>query len=222
MGVPIMILGESGTGKSASMRNLSPGNVGIFNVSGKPLPFRNPQMAARCKNSDNMLEIRNNITTAASPILIIDDAQYLMANEYMRKANVTGFQKFTDIQKAFWDIVQTVITLPDEKTVYFLMHIDRDSNGYEKAKTIGKLLDEKITLEGMFSIVLKTVVQNGDYLFSTRNSGQDTVKTPLDMFADALIPNDLAAVDKVIREYYGMALEAKKKTTEKPQEKATA
>lgn len=93
---------------------------------------------------------------------------------------------------------------PDDRIVYFLGHSDMDANGNEKFKTIGKMLDEKVTLEGMFTIVLKTVVTDGKYQFSTRNSGQDTVKTPLGMFNDVLIDNDLAMVDKTIREYYGI------------------
>ena len=102
----------------------------------------------------------------------------------------------------YYTLVKTAAALPDDKIVYFMGHSDIDNNGNEKFKTIGKLLDEKITLEGMFTIVLKTVVTDGKYQFSTRNSGQDTVKTPMGMFSEPLIENDLAAVDKAIREYY--------------------
>ena len=200
-----MVLGESGSGKSASMRSLNPKDVGIFNVGGKPLPFKNVEMTKRCVNTDSMSKILELLPKVESNILVIDDAQYLMANQYMRMANVNGFQKFTDIQKAFWDIVQMVNQqLPPEKVVYFFMHIERDQNGHEKAKTIGKMLDEKITLEGMFTVVLKTCVQDGNYMFSTQNNGQDTVKTPIGMFADTMIPNDLLLVDTTIREYYGL------------------
>jgi hypothetical protein len=200
-----MVLGESGTGKSASMRTLNPKDVGIFNVGGKPLPFKNAEMAKRCVNTDSMSKILELLPKVESNILVIDDAQYLMANQFMRMANVNGFQKFTDIQKAFWDIVQMVNQqLPPEKIVYFFMHVERDANGHEKAKTIGKMLDEKITLEGMFTVVLKTCVQDGKYTFSTQNSGQDTVKTPIGMFSEAMIPNDLLFVDTTIRAYYGL------------------
>ena len=97
--------------------------------------------------------------------------------------------------------------LPDDVVVYFFGHSERDGDGGEKFKTIGKLLDEKVCVEGYFTIVLKTVVQDGRYLFSTRNDGMDTVKTPLGMFNDALIENDLAAVDKTIREYYNIPVQ---------------
>lgn len=128
-----------------------------------------------------------------------------MANEYMRQAKVTGFQKFTEIAQNFWALVHMVIKeLPDDVIVYFLGHVDRDQNGNEKFKTIGKLLDEKITVEGMFTVVLKTSVQDGRYLFSTRNSGSDTVKTPIGLFEDTYIDNDLKAVDTAIRGYYNL------------------
>ncbi|MGN0800219.1 MAG: ATP-binding protein [Christensenellales bacterium] len=200
MGVPVLILGESGSGKSASMRNFKPGEVGIINVSGKPLPFRNQ---LKTVNTDNYEDIVKTIIAAKAKALVIDDAQYLMANEFMRTAKVTGYQKFTDLALNFWKLIQVVINnLPPDKIVYFLAHVERDANGNEKMKTIGKLLDEKITIEGLFTIVLKTVVQDRHYQFATQTNGQDTVKTPMGMFSDLLIENDLKMVDSTIREYY--------------------
>lgn len=203
MGVPVLILGESGSGKSASMRNFKPGDVGIINVSGKPLPFRNN---LKTVNTDNYEDIVKTIIAAKAKALVIDDAQYLMANEFMRTAKVTGYQKFTDLALNFWKLIQVVINnLPPDKIVYFLAHVERDANGNEKMKTIGKLLDEKITIEGLFTIVLKTVVQDRHYQFATQTNGQDTVKTPMGMFDDLLIENDLKMVDSTIREYYGIS-----------------
>ena len=204
MGVPVLILGESGSGKSASMRNFKPGEIGIINVSGKPLPFRNQ---LKTVNTDNYEAIVKNIIIAAkAKALVIDDAQYLMANEFMRTAKVTGYQKFTNLALNFWNLIQVVINnLPPDKIVYFLAHVERDANGNEKMKTIGKLLDEKITIEGLFTIVLKTVVQDRHYQFATQTNGQDTVKTPMGMFDDLLIENDLKMVDSTIREYYGIS-----------------
>lgn len=203
MGVPVLILGESGSGKSASMRNFKPGEVGIINVSGKPLPFRNN---LKTVNTDNYEDIVKTIIAAKAKALVIDDAQYLMANEFMRTAKVTGYQKFTDLALNFWKLIQVVINnLPPDKIVYFLAHVERDANGNEKMKTIGKLLDEKITIEGLFTIVLKTVVQDRHYQFATQTNGQDTVKTPMGMFSDLLIENDLKMVDSTIREYYGIS-----------------
>ena len=203
MGVPVLILGESGSGKSASMRNFKPGEIGIINVSGKPLPFRNQ---LKTVNTDNYEDIVKTIIAAKAKALVIDDAQYLMANEFMRTAKVTGYQKFTDLALNFWKLIQVVINnLPLDKIVYFMAHVERDANGNEKMKTIGKLLDEKITIEGLFTIVLKTVVQDRHYQFATQTSGQDTVKTPMGMFDDLLIENDLKMVDSTIREYYGIS-----------------
>lgn len=197
-----MILGESGTGKSASLRNFQPDEIGVINVCGKPLPFRSQ---IKTFNSDNYMQIEKALKANEKRSAVIDDCQYLMANEFMRNAKVTGYQKFTDIAQNFWTLVQVVIReLPEDMIVYFLGHIDRDQNGNEKFKTIGKMLDEKITVEGMFTVVLKTSVQDGRYLFSTRNSGADTVKTPIGMFDEPYIDNDLKMVDTAIREYYNI------------------
>lgn len=202
MGIPVMVLGESGTGKSASLRNFTPEEIGVVNVCGKPLPFRSHIDTFK---SDDYMKIDKALRASDKKVLVIDDCQYLMANAYMRQARVTGYQKFTEIAQDFWALVQMVIhELPEDTVVYFLGHIERDQNGNEKFKTIGKLLDEKITVEGMFTVVLKTSVQDGRYLFATRNSGSDTVKTPIGMFDEPYIDNDLKAVDAAIRDYYNL------------------
>jgi hypothetical protein len=199
MAIIVMVYGQSGTGKSTSLRNFKPEDVCIVNVSGKPLPFKNKH---KTFNTDDYMSIETAIKKAPAKSIVIDDATYLMTGEYMRTAKVTGYQKFTDLALNYYTLVKIAAALSDDKIVYFMGHSDIDNNGNEKFKTIGKLLDEKITLEGMFTIVLKTVVTDGKYQFSTRNSGQDTVKTPMGMFSEPLIENDLAAVDKAIREYY--------------------
>ena len=201
MAIIVMVYGQSGTGKSTSLRNFKPEDVCIVNVSGKPLPFKNKH---KTFNTDDYMAIDAAIKKAPAKSIVIDDATYLMTGEYMRTAKVTGYQKFTDMALNYYTLVKAASALPEDKIVYFMGHSDTDANGNEKFKTIGKMLDEKVTLEGMFTIVLKTVVTDGKYQFSTRNSGQDTVKTPLGMFNDVLIDNDLAMVDKTIREYYGI------------------
>jgi hypothetical protein len=125
-----------------------------------------------------------------------------MANEFMRRATERGYDKFTEIAQSFWELIQSIVALPSETIVYVMAHVERDQNGNEKIKTIGKMLDEKITVEGMFTIVLKTYVKDGKYGFLTQNSGHDTVKTPMGMFASMEIDNDLNAVDLEIRDYY--------------------
>ena len=201
MAIIVMVYGQSGTGKSTSLRNFKPEDVCIVNVSGKPLPFKNKH---KTFNTDDYMAIDAAIKKAPAKSIVIDDATYLMTGEYMRTAKVTGYQKYTDMALNYYTLVKAAAALPSDKIVYFMGHSDTDANGNEKFKTIGKMLDEKVTLEGMFTIVLKTVVTDGKYQFSTRNSGQDTVKTPLGMFNDVLIDNDLAMVDKTIREYYGI------------------
>ena len=201
MAIIVMVYGQSGTGKSTSLRNFKPEDVCIVNVSGKPLPFKNKH---KTFNTDDYMAVDAAIKKAPAKSIVIDDATYLMTGEYMRTAKVTGYQKYTDMALNYYTLVKAASALPADKIVYFMGHSDTDANGNEKFKTIGKMLDEKVTLEGMFTIVLKTVVTDGKYQFSTRNSGQDTVKTPMMMFSEPLIDNDLAMVDRTIRDYYGI------------------
>ena len=191
----------SGTGKSTSLRNFQRNDVAIVNVSGKPLPFRNN---LKTYNSDNYQKIEMAIKAAPQKSIVIDDATYLMVGEFMRTAKQTGYQKYTDIACSFNNLLDFAAHLPDDKIVYFMGHIDQSDDGREHFKTIGKMLDNYVTVEGKFTVVLKTVVQDNHYYFSTHNSGSDTVKSPLGMFEENLIDNDLAVVDKVIREYWQM------------------
>lgn len=203
MGLGVLIIGESGTGKSASLRNFSPEEYALVNVASKPMPFKVNGIIDQLK-SDNPVEIRRFMVGTKKKAIIIDDAQYIMANEFMRRAKEKGFDKFTEIGTNMWNVIRQVESLEDDKVVYFMMHIERDNNNNEKAKTIGHLLDEKITLEGMFAIVLKTVVSDRRYFFSTQNSGSDTVKSPMGLFSTTLIDNDLKMVDDSIRNYYNL------------------
>jgi hypothetical protein len=154
------------------------------------------------------IEDANKIITllnkAEADVIVIDDFQYLLVNQFMKRAMEKGYDKFTEMAKGYYDVIDAVRKMPPQKRVYFLSHSERDNFGNVKAKTIGKLLDEKVTVEGLFTIVLKTVVTENNYLFQTRNSGQDTVKSPMDMFVEDFIPNDLAEVDKAICEYYNI------------------
>jgi len=197
MGIPVLIMGESGTGKSTSLRNLT--GAGIINVYGKPLPFKSNLKTA---SMDDCQKIIDTMKKAKTDVIVIDDFQGLLVTQFMGRAKENGYQKFTDMALGYYSVIRAVQSLPPEKRVYFLSHIERDQNGNEKVKTIGKLLDEKVTVEGLFTIVLKTLVMDNKYFFQTHNSGSDTVKSPLDMFKDDLIPNDLAYVDKVICDYY--------------------
>lgn len=200
MGIGVLVLGESGTGKSTSLRNFEPNEVGVINVSGKPLPFRKKLPTV---NTDDYGKIKSILANSKAKSIVIDDATYLMVNAYMRQADVKGYDKFTTMAQNYWSLVYFVEKeLPDDTIVYFMSHIERDQNGNEKAKTVGKMIDSAVTFEGMFAIVLKTKVADGKYYFTTHNSGFDTVKSPMGMFEDDEIPNDLKLVDSTIRDYY--------------------
>lgn len=203
MGIPVLILGESGTGKSASLRNFTSEELSLVNVDAKPLPFQ--AKFQKVLNIDNAVQIQNALTKTKSKVIAIDDAQYIMANEFMRRTKERGFEKFSEIGCNFWNLIESVKRLPIDTIVYFLMHVEETSSGTIKAKTIGKMIDEKITLEGKFTIVLRTQVEDGRYSFRTQNNGYDTVKSPMGMF-DCVIDNDLKAVDTRIREYYGLGV----------------
>ena len=200
MGIPVLILGESGTGKTTSLRNFQEGEVALVNVVGKPLPFRgNMETLSKTTDADKILKFMKN-TSAKS--IVIDDCQYIMSFQYMRRIKENGWEKFNDLQSDFFSLIDAVPSLPDDVIVYFLSHLETKDDGRQKIKTIGKLLDEKITIEGMFTTVLKTHVSDGKYYFLTQNSGLDTVKSPLGMFSDFAIDNDLKYVDEKIRNYY--------------------
>lgn len=208
MAIPVLILGESGAGKSASLRNLNPADNILIQPINKPLPFRTEWLAAGSKTvvrSDHSGQICDFIQRAARAgkrSVIIDDFQYIMANEFMRRSNETGFGKFTDIGRHAWDVVNCAAQVPGNMRVYFLSHVEADQNGRTKIKTIGRMLDEKITLEGMFTIVLGAQVVDGRHMFTTKNNGMDTVKAPMGMFETAEIDNDLKLVDDTICNYY--------------------
>lgn len=205
MGVLVYVLGRTGTGKSYSMRNFPKDKLAVINVQGKILPFRGGASIEQTSTDDStqiltaLDEYANNYKS-----IVVDDYQYLMSNEFMRRAFERGYDKFTEIAAHAWNIADKVRSLPTDTIVYIMCHTDTDSEGVERLKTIGKLLDEKIYLEGMSTIVLKTVASDGKYCFVTQNNGKDTVKSPADMFPAYAIDNDLYYVDQKIREYYGL------------------
>lgn len=203
MGIPVLILGESGSGKSASLRNFSPDEVVIYNVAGKPLPFRNGKKMMLADNP-TYAQIFGSLAKNKVKRYVIDDSQYLLCFELFDRSGENGYTKFTEMAKHFYDLIQTVIRkLPSDTIVYFLHHTEQVGDKY-KAKTIGRMLDEKLTVEGLFSIVLMAKNIDGKHFFLTQSDGSDTVKTPMEMFPEAEIDNDLKLVDKTIREYYGI------------------
>lgn len=210
MGIPVLILGESGSGKSASLRNFDPEKVGIFNVAGKPLPFRKKMnVVSSIKGNDGYRrvdydDITKILARGKVKTYVIDDSQYLMAFEELDRAKETGYNKFTEMALNFSGLVRYIINfLPPDVIVYFLHHVETSDTGKIKAKTVGKMIDSKLTLEGLFSIVLLCEASNDGHHFVTQSDGYTTAKSPMEMF-DKEIDNDLAMVDATIREYWNL------------------
>lgn len=198
MGIPVLILGESGSGKSTSMRNFEPDEVGIFNVASKPLPFRKKMKKVDGASYGLIL------TALKAPKLktyVIDDSQYLLCFEMFAKAKETGYNKFTDMALNFYNLIQFIIRqTPPDVIVYFLHHTETDGDKV-RAKTVGKMLNEKLTVEGLFSIVLLCQTDGVSHSFVTQSDGSSTAKSPMEMFP-LTIDNDLKLVDGEIRKYY--------------------
>ncbi len=201
MGVPVLIIGESGSGKSTSMRNFDENEVIVFNVAGKLLPFRGKLNLVQNANYQSIGKV---LKAAEKKIYVIDDSQYLLAFELFNRVKETGYGKFTDIAVRFRNMIDYIIkSLPQDVIVYFLHHAEETESGKIKAKTIGKMLDNQLTVEGLFSIVLFCRTDGTRHVFETQSDGHTTAKSPMDMF-EREIDNDLKAVDTAIREYYGM------------------
>lgn len=200
MGVAVLILGDSGSGKSTSLRNFEEGEVGIFNVMGKPLPFRKKLTKADHANYGTIQQVlkANNLRA-----YVIDDAGYLMSLENFRRAKETGYGKFTDMACNFEHVIEWATQTDADTIVYIMMHYDRDSDGHMKPKTIGKMLEEKFCIEGACPIVIQSTIQDGKHVFVTRGDGLNGAKAPMDMLPDVM-DNDLKQVDTLIREYWDM------------------
>lgn len=199
MGIPVLILGESGSGKSTSLRNFGTDEVLIFNVAGKPLPFR--KKLNRVNNATYPV-IAAHLKEKKYKKYVIDDSQYLLSFELFKRSKEKGYEKFTDIAVDFRNMIDYIVRgLPDDIIVYLLHHCSTTNEGKVKAKTVGKMLDDQLTVEGLFSIVLMSQADNGKYKFITQSDGTTTCKSPMDMFP-LEIDNDLKMVDKTIREYY--------------------
>ena len=197
--VPVLLIGQSGSGKSTSLRNFKGDEVAVVNVLGKPLPFKSDIKAGKC---DDYATILKAIANTPKKTIVIDDANYLITNEFMNKSSVKGFDKYNEMGNNFFNLINGIKNIKGGKTVYLIMHEDTDENGYVKPKTIGKLLDDKVNIQGMFTICIRSMFDNGNYIFRLKTNGQDCVKTPFGMFESESMENDLKAFDEVVREYY--------------------
>lgn len=213
----VLVIGQSGSGKSTSLRNLDPKTTFIINVLDKPLPFKafkkNYQVFTKKNQSGNYystndwaqvikcIEMVSNerpeITT-----LVIDDWQYILAYEFMRRVSEKGFDKFSELANHGWATINACLGTRPTLTNFILAHSDVDATGRSKCKTIGKLLDEKITIEGLFTTVLHSRVIDGNYKFQTQCDDQFLAKSPIDMFEEQFIPNDLVAVKHAVENYF--------------------
>ena len=235
MALPVLIIGKSGSGKTYSLKNFKPDEIGVISVEKGRLPFRSEIKVAKVPKNYEASAVKNIVESlggkydggglasyaqlaaakyawicqviakSKTKSIAIDDSQYLLANELFDRSKEKGYEKFTDLAVNFRNLIHFVNELEeDDKIVYFLHHTESGTDGREKAKTIGKMLDEKLTVEGCFDIVIYCE----DHKFFTQSNGQSTAKTPEDMF-ELEIPNDLKAVDEAIREYYNMKGETK-------------
>jgi ABC-type oligopeptide transport system ATPase subunit len=208
----VLVIGQSGSGKSTSLRNLNPESTFIISVLDKPLPFKGYQKRYNAENknfyrSDDykviinyvkaINERRPDITT-----LVIDDAHFLMANEFMARACERGFDKFSEIAQHMWEVMCAITSTRSNLTCFVLSHNEIDNAGISKPKTVGKLLDDKITLEAMVTVCLHTQVKDGEYKFLTQNDGSHVCKSPIDMFDEEFIDNDLQLVKEKIESYF--------------------
>lgn len=219
MGIPVLILGESGSGKSTSLRNFEPHEVGIFNVASKPLPFRKHLPKLDGANYDSIIRTLQRPTRKA---YVIDDSQALMAFSLFERAKETGYGKFTEIAVSFYSLLQFIIQkTPADCIVYLLHHTETNDTGKIKAKTVGKMLDNQLTIEGLFSIVLLCRTDGQRHWFETQSDGFTTAKSPMDMFPRE-IDNDLKAVDAAIRDYWGLNAEAVQEQEQPTEEKEVA
>lgn len=216
MAIPVLVLGRSGSGKTYSIKNFAPDEVGVISIEKGRLPFRSEIKTIKVPKFDDGAEqktfaqahrakyawIMSAVERSKAKSIVIDDTQYLMVNEFFDRAYERGYDKFSEIAKNFRDLIHGINDIKDdEKIVYFLHHSELDADGREKTKTIGKMLDDKLTIEGCFDIVLFCQ----DHKFFTQANGQSVAKSPEDMF-ELEVPNDLKAVDVAIREYYGMGV----------------
>lgn len=211
MGIPVLIYGKSGCGKSTSLRNFGEDEVFMIKVVNKPNPFR--KQFKYCKATDDIELIKTGLLKMPCKAAVVDDAGYLMTNLYMNVKTANSFDKYDKIANVMWTLVNYVISeLPADVIVYVIMHEDIDDMGNCKPLTLGKLLDNKVNLPGMFTIALHAQKNGKNYVFRTQTDGLDVAKSPLEMFDAEEIPNDLKEVDTTIRNYYGFKAGKEKKS----------
>ena len=210
--IGILLMGGSGTGKSSSLRNLPAEETAIINVTNKAMPFKNKNniKVVNCNNYEQMIKA---ILGTKKRIVVVDDSSYMMTFENFDKATNKGYDKFTNMAVNYYNLITTPQHCQGEKIIYFICHEEIDENMVAHPKTIGKMLSQQLVIEGLFTVVLRSLIKNNEYVFQVHNDGTSVAKSPMDMWEEDFIPNDLLEVDKVVREYYGF-----KPITEKTEE----
>lgn len=214
----VLIIGVPGSGKSTSIRNLDPASTFIIQTISKPLPFKDYKSKyvnitgwddatnnrfvsddwMKVKRCIEIVNKRDDIKT-----LVIDDMQYIMSHEFMRRATEKGFDKFSEIASHFWQVTQAITACRENLTVFAISHSDTDNTGKVKAKTIGKMLEEKISIEGIFTVVLHSLVSDNKHYFLTQYDGEHLAKSPIGLFPSSIICNDLKVVQEQLTDYFG-------------------
>lgn len=207
MGVLVMVIGKSGSGKSTSLRNFGPGDVGVLNVASKPLPFRKHLPTV---NAPSYQQIKAALASGQYPSYVIDDSTYLMQFDAFKYAKVKGYDKFVDMAVDFKSLLDAARDAPENTIVYFLHHPQFSDDGATKPQTVGKMLDNQLCVEGLFPIVIECTIKDGQHVFVTENDGMGIAKSPVDVetgerMLPSVMPNDLKAVDDAIREFWGLS-----------------
>ena len=203
--IPVLVIGKSGAGKSFSAVGLPTEGTVVINVLGKPLPFKSHLKTVKCSDYK---KIKAAISKGGYSRYVIDDFGYLMTDQFMSALSARGkggdvFQYYTDIGLTLWDFIKSLLDNPSDSRVYLLMHEEQDDYGNIKPRAFGKLVEQKVCLEGMVTICLRAAVDSEQrHIFITQSDGMDTAKSPLGLFDSAHIDNDLGLVDKAIVEYY--------------------
>lgn len=212
MSIATLVLGSSGTGKSTSLQHLDPSKTLLIQCINKPLPFRSKDWKIKTKEdpegnvfrTDDPMKIVAAMTRSTHEVVVVDDFQAAMVNILMARSEEKSYDKFSSIGKGAWEVFRAAGSLAEHRRAYIMAHTQTDDVGNIRMKTVGKMVDQTLVPEGYFTIVLRTEVINGRYLFSTQTNGMDCCKSPINMFADQHIDNDLNMVDNTITEFYGI------------------
>lgn len=213
MGIPIIVYGKSGSGKTRSLKNFAEDEILYVNVERKMLPFKGKFKYTLLTEDTSV--IIDQLQKMPCKTAVIDDTTYLMTNQFMRRHRTmkgnAQFDLYNDIADHIWSLFEAVRQLPDDVIVYIIMHEDTNDYGEVKIRTIGKLLDSKVQPEGIVTICLRCMSDKGKHFFLTQSDGSDISKSPEEMFDSDKIDNDLKAVDNKIREFYGIQVKKESK-----------